>query len=234
MFQLNKISYSKSHSSSWTSSHLFLLLRIFLLGVAPVACAKFHSGSQERQAQRFAMEPQDQTAIVGSRATLPCRVIDKAGRIQWTKDDFGLGVHRNLSGYDRYAMVGSDEEGDFSLDVSPVMLDDDAKYQCQVSPGPDGELHKIKIKSNLNDIPSIFHIFTQIGTPGIRSKFAKLTVLVPPDAPKIVQGENHIDHMVTTEDREIELECISYGGKPAPEVCKLNPSRHTHTHTITK
>lgn len=140
MFQLNKISNSKSYSSSWTSSHLFLLLRIFLLGVTPVVqCAKFHSGSQERQAQRFAMEPQDQTAIVGSRATLPCRVIDKAGRIQWTKDDFGLGVHRNLSGYDRYAMVGSDEEGDFSLDVSPVMLDDDAKYQCQVSPGPDGK-----------------------------------------------------------------------------------------------
>lgn len=60
-----------------------------------------------------------------------------------------------------------------------------------------------------------------------------MTVLVPPDNPKIVQGENHIDHMVTTEDREIELECISYGGKPAPEVCKLNPSqnRQTHTHT---
>jgi hypothetical protein len=31
-------------------------------------------------------------------------------------------------------MVGSDEEGDFSLDIYPVMLDDDAEYQCQVSP----------------------------------------------------------------------------------------------------
>lgn len=35
-------------------------------------------------------------------------------------------------------MVGSDEEGDFSLDVYPVMLDDDAKYQCQVGPSPSG------------------------------------------------------------------------------------------------
>lgn len=35
-------------------------------------------------------------------------------------------------------MVGSDEEGDFSLDVYPVMLDDDAKYQCQVGPGASG------------------------------------------------------------------------------------------------
>lgn len=85
------------------------------------------------------MEPQDQTAIVGSRVTLPCRVIDKTGLIQWTKDDFGLGVHRNLSGFDRYSMVGSDEEGDFSLDIYPVMLDDNAHYQCQVSPGANGK-----------------------------------------------------------------------------------------------
>lgn len=70
-----------------------------------------------------------------------------------------------------------------------MMLDDDARYQCQVSPGPAGQ-------------------------PGIRSNFATLTVLVPPDPPKIVQG----DYLVTTEDREIELECISYGGKPESEI----------------
>lgn len=91
--------------------------------------------------QRFAMEPQDQTAVVGSRVTLPCRVIGKQGMLQWTKDDFGLGTHRNLSGFERYSMVGSDEEGDFSLDIYPVMLDDDAKYQCQVGPGPQGNEH---------------------------------------------------------------------------------------------
>lgn len=125
----------------------FLLLMLFsILSLQPHATnAKYHSGSgsgsgsQERQHQRFAMEPQDQTAIVGSRVTLPCRVIDKTGLIQWTKDDFGLGVHRNLSGYDRYSMVGSDEEGDFSLDIYPVMLDDNARYQCQVSPGTNGK-----------------------------------------------------------------------------------------------
>lgn len=123
----------------------FLLLMLFsIISMQPHATnAKYHSssgsGSQERQHQRFAMEPQDQTAIVGSRVTLPCRVIDKTGLIQWTKDDFGLGVHRNLSGYDRYSMVGSDEEGDFSLDIYPVMLDDNARYQCQVSPGANGK-----------------------------------------------------------------------------------------------
>lgn len=62
------------------------------------------------------MEPQDQTAVVGSKVTLPCRVIGKSGILQWTKDDFGLGTHRNLSGFERYSMVGSDEEGnDFDL-----------------------------------------------------------------------------------------------------------------------
>lgn len=52
------------------------------------------------------------------------------------------------------------------------------------------------------------------GQPGIRSRFATLTILVPPEPPKILQG----DFMVTTEDREIELECVSVGGKPAAEV----------------
>ena len=142
-FQLKGIN---RHSRSFNMESLFLLLRILLIMSPllrfPMVSSKFHSSgssSQEKQAQRFAMEPQDQTAIIGSRVTLPCRVIDKSGLIQWTKDDFGLGVHRNLSGFDRYLMVGSDEEGDFSLDISPIMLDDDARYQCQVSPGADGE-----------------------------------------------------------------------------------------------
>ncbi|XP_024083061.1 irregular chiasm C-roughest protein-like isoform X2 [Cimex lectularius] len=139
--------------------------------------------------QKFAIEPQDQTATVGSRVTLPCRVLGKVGRIQWTKDDFGLGEHRSLQGYDRYNMIGSDDEGDFSLEIYPVILDDDAQYQCQVGPGQNGE-------------------------EGIRSRFAHLTVYTPPEPPKIVQGEK----LLTTEDREIELECVSLAGKPPAEI----------------
>ncbi|XP_062540345.1 irregular chiasm C-roughest protein-like [Armigeres subalbatus] len=164
--------------------YLFLLLRM-----AVESAKSAPSKTVEKLPQYFAMEPQDQTAVVGSRVTLPCRVVNKSGQLQWTKDDFGLGTHRNLSGFERYSMVGSDEEGDFSLDVFPVMLDDDARYQCQVGPG-------------------------KLGTPGIRSRFATLMVLVPPEPPKIVQG----DFMVTTEDREIELECVSVGGRPAAEI----------------
>lgn len=133
MFQLNRVS-----SRTTITQSLFLLLRITVLCQTNVGGKLFQSGRGDKFDQRFAMEPQDQTAIVGSRVTLPCRVIDKVGVIQWTKDDFGLGQHRNLSGFERYSMVGSDEEGDFSLDIYPVMLDDDAKYQCQVSPGREG------------------------------------------------------------------------------------------------
>lgn len=193
------------------------------------------------QNQRFAMEPQDQTAIVGSRVTLPCRVINKQGTLQWTKDDFGLGTHRNLSGFERYSMIGSDEEGDFSLDVYPVMLDDDAKYQCQVGPGSKGK-SKSNFMTNLlqfndnkqNDVANnvtndFFRWFILLfeGQPGIRSRFATLTILVPPEQPKILQG----DFMVTTEGREIELECISVGGKPAAEVrrkAEWNKTKFSH------
>ncbi len=164
-------------------------LQITLLTVVSLVSGKVLKDGISHGQQRFAMEPQDQTAIIGSHVTLPCRVIDKRGVLQWTKDDFGLGMHRNLSGFERYSMIGSDEEGDFSLDIYPVMLDDDSRFQCQVSPGGSAN-------------------------PGIRSRFAKLSVLVPPDNPKILQGS----HTTTTEDREMELECVSYGGKPAAEI----------------
>ncbi|XP_057323858.1 irregular chiasm C-roughest protein-like isoform X3 [Microplitis mediator] len=158
--------------------------------------------------QRFAIEPQDQTAVIGSRVTLPCRVLDQKGPIQWTKDDFGLGAVRNLTGYERYAMIGSDEEGDFSLHIFPVELEDDGKYQCQVSPTDDGQ-------------------------PGLRSRFARLSVLVPPQKPKILQG----DFLVTTEDRELTMECISVGGKPAADITwidGLGNVLHNGIETITE
>ena len=61
--------------------------------------------------QRFLREPTDQTAIQGAHVTLPCRVANKKGMLQWTRDGFGLGIERNLTGFDRYRMTGSDEEG---------------------------------------------------------------------------------------------------------------------------
>lgn len=52
------------------------------------------------------------------------------------------------------------------------------------------------------------------GELAIRSKYARLTVLVPPEPPKILKGPT----IEAVEDREIMLECVSVGGKPAAEV----------------
>ena len=82
--------------------------------------------------------------------------------------------------------------GDFTLDINPVMLEDDAKFQCQVGAAE--------------------------GVDPIRSGDAVLTVLVPPEAPVIVNGRL----LRTTEDREVTIECVSRGGKPKAEVRTLS------------
>lgn len=92
--------------------------------------------------QKFVIEPDSVSAVLGTHVTLPCRVTSKLGVLQWTKDDFGLGTHRNLSAFDRYSMIGTDDDGDYSLRIESVDLDDDGKFQCQVSPGPEGKILK--------------------------------------------------------------------------------------------
>lgn len=142
--------------------------------------------------QRFALEPTDRTAVVGSNILLPCRVENRRGNIQWTRDGFGLGQERILAGFPRYSMTGSDEEEDFSLKIDNVNLEDDAQFQCQVGAAE--------------------------GTKGIRSKTAHLTVYVPPEPPKIVQG----DILQTTAGITVELTCESHAGKPAAELSWLD------------
>jgi hypothetical protein len=142
--------------------------------------------------QRFLREPPDQTAAVGEHVTLPCRVENKMGNLQWTRDDFGLGLNRNLKGFDRYRMSGSDEEGDYTLDIDYVELEDDAQFQCQVGAAP--------------------------GVEPVRSRYATLTVTVPPESPQIINGKV----LRTQEDRMVKLECVSRGGKPAAEVGCVN------------
>ena len=77
---------------------------------------------------------------------------------------------------------------DWTLQISPVLLEDDAQFQCQVGAAD--------------------------GVAPIRSQNAQLTVYVPPENPYIVQG----DRMEVTEDLETSLECVSPGGKPAADV----------------
>ena len=79
------------------------------------------------------------------------------------------------------------------MDIHPVQLEDDARFQCQVGAAE--------------------------GVTPIRSRYAQLTVLVPPDPPMIFPlGETY----KTVEGREVELRCESHGGKPASEVRNRN------------
>lgn len=107
---------------------------VFLLTLSVIEATTSSSGNQ-----KFLTEPESISAVIGSRVLLPCKVEHKQGVLQWTKDDFGLGTHRNLSAFDRYVMIGTDEDGNYTLQIDPLQIDDDGKYQCQVSPGPQGE-----------------------------------------------------------------------------------------------
>lgn len=68
-----------------------ICMELFGLLLIVSSASPFTSHSMEEQQQQFAMEPQDQVAVVGARVILPCRVLFKKGTLQWTKDDFGLG-----------------------------------------------------------------------------------------------------------------------------------------------
>lgn len=180
------------------SLRLLVVLTTALLQIA--TSQSTHKGP--RPQQRFAIEPTDRTAILGDTVVLACRVIDKAGTLQWTRDGFGLGADRDLSGFPRYSMVGSDEEGDFSLQIGRVTLEDDATFQCQV-----GAVNDVK---------------------GIRSRSAPLTVFVPPKPPKIVQGT----FLKTTAGMTVELTCESHAGKPPAELTWLDGNGNVVTEGV--
>ena len=79
-------------------------------------------------------------------------------------------------------------------------LEDDAKFQCQIGAAD--------------------------GVKPIRSRYATLTVLVPPEPPQLMpKGEV----FKTVEGGQVELRCESRGGKPASEV---SPNFRTHWGSI--
>lgn len=90
--------------SNLTTTMTVLLLFLAMMGmtISPVSAL-----SQ----QQFRRTPDNQTATVGDMVTLACSIINKFGVLQWTRDGFGLGTERNLVGYERYRMSGSEEEG---------------------------------------------------------------------------------------------------------------------------
>ena len=108
-------------------------------------------------------------------------------------------------------MSGSDEEGDYTLDIDQVTLEDDAR----------SGLSSLSPEIRVIIIFVISRFQCQVGAaPGVapvRSRYATLTVTVRPEPPVILQGAL----IRTQEDRVIILECVSRGGRPAAEVSLL-------------
>uniref|UniRef100_A0A6A7FVC0 Irregular chiasm C-roughest protein-like n=1 Tax=Hirondellea gigas TaxID=1518452 RepID=A0A6A7FVC0_9CRUS len=183
--------YYRKLPGSLTSLLAYLITLVALLNSRDVYGNQLGNNALR---QKFANQPSPQTAVIGSTVVLPCRVINMVGELQWTRDDFGLGNERELTAFKRYKMIGSHEEGDYSLRISPVTLEDDAKFQCQV---------------------------TGAGSvSGVRSQSAKLSVYVPPERPDILQGPV----VTTTAGAGVQIECISRGGKPAADIQWLDGS----------
>lgn len=140
--------------------------------------------------QTFLQQPSDVTVNEGDNITLPCKVSNRRGNVQWTRDDFGLGIDRQLSGFPRYQMVGGGE--DFSLSISSVNLEeDDARFQCQV-------------------------LAAEGGVAAVQSDNATVTVQVVPEDPLILHG----DKIQVRQGSSVEVTCKSFRGKPAAEVIK--------------
>lgn len=138
--------------------------------------------------QVFNREPSDVAATLGGKVILPCQVENKGGVLQWTRDEFGLGQKRSLPGFPRMAMVGDDMEREWNLEISPVQLEDEAVYQCQVM-------------STGTMLP-------------IRSGTARLMVLIPSGPPTISKGPS----VAMTENVKSNLSCQAEGGKPAAQL----------------
>uniref|UniRef100_G3QQR6 Kirre like nephrin family adhesion molecule 3 n=1 Tax=Gorilla gorilla gorilla TaxID=9595 RepID=G3QQR6_GORGO len=110
------------------------------------------------QVYSFSQQPQDQVVVSGQPVTLLCAIPEYDGFVLWIKDGLALGVGRDLSSYPQYLVVGNHLSGEHHLKILRAELQDDAVYECQAIQA------------------------------AIRSRPARLTVLVPPDDPVILGG----------------------------------------------
>ncbi|XP_013992466.1 kin of IRRE-like protein 3 [Salmo salar] len=104
----------------------------------------------------FTQQPTDLVVVAGQPVTLPCSIPGYHGMVLWLRDGMALGVNRDLSGYPRYDIVGDHSKGEYHLLIQRTEMQDDAFFECQAIQA------------------------------AIRTRPARLTVLVPPDDPVIV------------------------------------------------
>ena len=58
------------------------------------------------------------------------------------------GYNREVPGFPRYSVVGTEESGVFNLQILNATLEDEAEYECQV--GPNATNKAIRENSRLN------------------------------------------------------------------------------------
>uniref|UniRef100_H3D2F4 Kirre like nephrin family adhesion molecule 3 n=1 Tax=Tetraodon nigroviridis TaxID=99883 RepID=H3D2F4_TETNG len=132
----------------------------------------------------FSQQPQDLVVVAGQPVTLPCTTPGYHGVVLWIKDGLALGVGRDLSGHPRYTVIGDHSSGEHHLRIQHAELMDDAVFECQA---------------------------VQIA---MRSRPARLTVLVPPENPVINGGP-----VVSLRAGDpLNLTCHADNAKPAASI----------------
>ncbi|XP_061734730.1 kin of IRRE-like protein 3 isoform X2 [Nerophis ophidion] len=132
----------------------------------------------------FSQQPQDLVVVAGQPVTLPCSITNYHGVVLWIKDGLALGVGRDLSGYPRYTVIGDHGSGEHHLRIQRVELMDDAVFECQAVQA------------------------------AMRSRPARLTVLVPPEDPIISGGP-----VVSLRAGDpLNLTCHADNAKPAASI----------------
>ncbi|XP_039597156.1 kin of IRRE-like protein 1 [Polypterus senegalus] len=133
---------------------------------------------------RFTQEPADETVIAGQNVILPCVIFNYSGIVQWTKDGLALGIRDGLQAWPRYRVLRNPEFGQYNLEISDAKLSDDSQYECQATEA------------------------------ALRSRRAKLTVLIPPEDPAIEGGPE----ILLTAGVPYNLTCWARNAKPAAEI----------------
>ncbi|XP_025784635.1 kin of IRRE-like protein 3 [Puma concolor] len=154
----------------------------------------------EGQVYSFSQQPQDQAVVSGQPVTLLCAIPEYDGFVLWIKDGLALGVGRDLSSYPQYLVVGNHLSGEHHLKILRAELQDDAVYECQAIQA------------------------------AIRSRPARLTVLVPPDDPVILGGP-----VISLRAGDpLNLTCHADNAKPAASIIWLRKGEVINGATYSK
>uniref|UniRef100_A0A6Q2ZCE7 Ig-like domain-containing protein n=1 Tax=Esox lucius TaxID=8010 RepID=A0A6Q2ZCE7_ESOLU len=157
---------------------------ILLLGVCSYLVSLGVLKLVDRVQAMFSQQPQDLVVVAGQPVTLPCSIPGYHGVVLWIKDGLALGVGRDLSGYPRYTVIGDQSTGEHHLRIQHVEIMDDAVFECQAIQA------------------------------AMRSRPARLTVLVPPEDPVISGGP-----MVSLRAGDpLNLTCHADNAKPAASI----------------